>query len=82
MKEFEPPLSRGGDMANDALVGSPIASLQQMGAAADEEAKGTAKGFEVGYELFSINGRMLGQGDPILGRENDRSLPSRTRCAL
>ncbi len=46
-------------MASDALIGTPIESLQQIGNAADEEAKGTQKGFEVGYELFSINGRML-----------------------
>jgi FtsP/CotA-like multicopper oxidase with cupredoxin domain len=74
LKEFEPSLSRGGDMANDALVGTPIASLQQLGARADEEAKGTPKGFEVGYELFSINGRMLGQGDPIRVKQGERVL--------
>jgi len=28
--------------------------------------RGMPKGFEVGYELFSINGRMLGHGEPIL----------------
>jgi len=74
LKEFEPSLSRGGDMASDALVGAPIATLQQMGKAADEEAKSTSKGFEVGYELFSINGRTLGQGDPIRVKEGERVL--------
>src|ERR1700686_3366109 len=56
LKEFEPSLSRGGDMASDALVGAPIATLQPMGKGADEEAKSTSKGFEVGSELLSING--------------------------
>jgi FtsP/CotA-like multicopper oxidase with cupredoxin domain len=74
LKEFEPSLSRGGDMASDALVGAPIATLQQIGKAADEEAKSTSKGFEVGYELFSINGRTLGQGDPIRVKEGERVL--------
>jgi FtsP/CotA-like multicopper oxidase with cupredoxin domain len=74
MKEFEPSFSRGGDMAMDALVGAPIAALQQMGMAADEEAKGTPKGYEVGYELFSINGRMLGEGEPIRVKEGERVL--------
>src|SRR6202140_2200382 len=74
LKEFEPSFSRGGDMASDALVGSPIAPLQQIGNAADQEAKRTPKGFEVGYELFSINGRMLGQGDPIRVKEGERLL--------
>jgi FtsP/CotA-like multicopper oxidase with cupredoxin domain len=74
MKEFEPSFSRGGDMEMDALVGAPIAALQQMGKAADEEAKGTPKGYEVGYELFSINGRMLGEGEPIRVKEGERVL--------
>jgi FtsP/CotA-like multicopper oxidase with cupredoxin domain len=74
LKEFEPSLSRGGDMASDALVGAPIATLQEMGKVADEEAKSTSKGFEVGYELFSINGRTLGQGDPIRVKDGERVL--------
>jgi FtsP/CotA-like multicopper oxidase with cupredoxin domain len=74
LKEFEPTFSRGGDMASDALVGQPIAALQQIGKAADEQANSASKGFEVGYELFSINGRMLGHGDPIRVREGERVL--------
>jgi FtsP/CotA-like multicopper oxidase with cupredoxin domain len=74
LKEFAPSLTRGGDMASEALVGSPVASLQQIGKAADEEAKGTPKGYEVGYELFGINGRMLGQGDPIRVKAGERVL--------
>ena len=74
MKEFAPTLSRGGDMAMDALAGAPIEALQQMGQAADKEAKKKFKGFEVGYELFAINGRMLGHGDPIRVQQGERVL--------
>ena len=74
LKEFNPSFSRGGDMASDALVGTPIKALQQMGSAADEEAKDKTKGYEVSYELFSINGRMLGQGDPIRVKMGERVL--------
>src|SRR6516162_1522373 len=64
MKEFAPTFSRGGDMAMDVLAGAPVKALQQMGRAADEEAQEKTKGFEVGYGLFGINGRMLGHGEP------------------
>jgi FtsP/CotA-like multicopper oxidase with cupredoxin domain len=74
MKEFSPTFSRGGDMASDALAGAPVELLQQMGEAADKKAKVKTKGFEVGYELFAINGRMLGHGDPIRVRQGERVL--------
>jgi FtsP/CotA-like multicopper oxidase with cupredoxin domain len=75
LKEFEPSFSRGGDMAMDMLApGLPIKELEETGAKADEEAKGTPKGYEVGYELFSINGKMLGEGEPIRVRQGERVL--------
>jgi FtsP/CotA-like multicopper oxidase with cupredoxin domain len=74
MKEFEPTLSRGGDMAMDFLAGEPIPELQQIGKRADAEAKETAKGFEVGYERFAINGKMLGAGEPIRVKHGERVL--------
>jgi FtsP/CotA-like multicopper oxidase with cupredoxin domain len=74
MKEFAPSFSRGGDMAIDALAGAPLKELQQRGKAADEEAREKTKGFEVGYELFGINGRMLGHGEPIRVRQGERVL--------
>jgi FtsP/CotA-like multicopper oxidase with cupredoxin domain len=74
MKEFAPSLSRGGDMAMDFLAGGPIKELQQIGKAADQETKGTPKGFEVGYELFSINGRALGYGERIRVKPGERVL--------
>ena len=74
MKEFLPAFSRGGDMAMDVLAGTPIPALQQMGKAADAAARTTTKGFEVGYDLFSINGRMLGHGEPIRVKAGERVL--------
>ena len=77
LKEFEPSLSRGGDMDMDFLV--PAATdpqLKQTGEAAMRAslARGTPKGFEVGYKLFCINGRMLGHGEPIRVRAGERVL--------
>ena len=75
MKEFEPAFSRGGDMAMDMLApGVPLKELEGIGAKADEEAKGTPKGYEVGYELFSINGKMLAAGEPIRVKQGERVL--------
>ncbi len=75
LKEFAPTFSRGGDMAMDMLApGAPLPELQRRGKAADEAAKGTPKGYEVGYDLFSVNGRMLGHGEPIRVREGERVL--------
>jgi FtsP/CotA-like multicopper oxidase with cupredoxin domain len=74
LKEFGPAWSRGGDMAMDMLAGAPVTALQDRGKASDAETRGTPKGFEVGYELFSINGRMRGHGDPIRVKTGDRVL--------
>jgi FtsP/CotA-like multicopper oxidase with cupredoxin domain len=48
--------------------------LQQIGKRADEQSKEKTKGFEVGYEMFSINGKMLGSGDPIRVKRGERVL--------
>ena len=74
LKEFEPSFSRGGDMAMDMLVGAPIKALQKIGKKADEEAKRRPKGYEVGYDFFSINGEMLGHGEPIRVKQGERVL--------
>ena len=72
LKECEPFFSRGGDMAMDFLAGEPIKELQDLGKKADDEAQQKAKGYEVGYDLFSINGKMLGHGEPIRVKQGDR----------
>jgi FtsP/CotA-like multicopper oxidase with cupredoxin domain len=77
LKEFQPTFSRGGDMAQDFL--SPartVASLKDSGERSMKAslAKGMPHGFEVGYDSFTINGRMLGHGDPIRVKSGDRVL--------
>jgi FtsP/CotA-like multicopper oxidase with cupredoxin domain len=74
LKEFEPSWSRGGDMAMDMLAGAPLKTLQDIGKAADAGRKGTQKGFEAGYDLFSINGRMRGHGEPLRVKQGERIL--------
>jgi FtsP/CotA-like multicopper oxidase with cupredoxin domain len=74
LKEFNPSYSQGGDMAMDFLAGSPLKELQAIGKASDDATKGTPKGYEVGYELFSINGKMLGHGEPIRVKSGERVL--------
>jgi FtsP/CotA-like multicopper oxidase with cupredoxin domain len=77
LKEFEPTFSRGGDMAMDFM--SPAArdrALEQQGEAAMKAslAKGMPHGYEVGYGSFTINGRMLGHGEPIRVKVGERVL--------
>jgi FtsP/CotA-like multicopper oxidase with cupredoxin domain len=74
LKEFAPVFSRGGDMAMDVLAGTALPALRRMGQAADDAAAVKTKGFEVGYDLFSINGRMLGHGEPIRVKAGERVL--------
>jgi FtsP/CotA-like multicopper oxidase with cupredoxin domain len=76
LKEFDPALSRGGDMAQDFLAGSPVPELKGKGekAMADSLARGMPHGYEVGYRAFSINGRKLGHGAPIRVKVGQRVL--------
>src|SRR5271163_4629466 len=77
LKEFEPTFSRGGDMAMDFL--SPATrtkTLEDAGESAMKAslAKGMPQGYEVGYGSFTINGRMLGHGEPIRVKQGERVL--------
>jgi FtsP/CotA-like multicopper oxidase with cupredoxin domain len=77
LKEFEPTFSRGGDMPQDFL--SPVAKVKQLEDSGESAmkaslAKGMPHGFEVGYGSFTINGRMLGHGDPIRVKRGERVL--------
>jgi FtsP/CotA-like multicopper oxidase with cupredoxin domain len=77
LKEFEPTFNRGGDMAQDFLSPSaPDKSLRDTGESAMKAslAKGMPHGYEVGYRSFTINGRMLGHGEPIRVRQGERIL--------
>ncbi|MGO9359610.1 MAG: multicopper oxidase family protein [Xanthobacteraceae bacterium] len=74
LKEFAPGFSRGGDMAMDILPGPPREELKAIGRAADAAAADKTNGYEVGYEFFAINGRMLGHGEPIRVKAGARVL--------
>jgi len=77
LKEFEPTFSRGGDMAMDFLTpATRVKSLEEAGEAAMKAslAKGMPHGYEVGYASFTINGRMLGHGEPIRVKQGERVL--------
>jgi FtsP/CotA-like multicopper oxidase with cupredoxin domain len=77
LKEFEPTYSRGGDMAMDFLSPATVeTSLKDRGEHAMKAslATGAPHGFEVGYGSFTINGRMLGHGEPIRVRRGERVL--------
>jgi FtsP/CotA-like multicopper oxidase with cupredoxin domain len=77
LKEFEPTFSQGGDMAQDFL--SPVATVKSLKEAGESAmsaslAKGMPHGYEVGYNAFTINGRMLGHGEPLRVKRGQRVL--------
>jgi len=77
LKEFEPTLSRGGDMAQDFLSPSKTdKAIKETGEGAMKAslAEGMPHGYEVGYKFFTINGRMLGHGEPIRVKQGERVL--------
>jgi len=77
LKEFEPSFSQGGDMAQDFLT--PTTRVKELETAGESSmkaslAKGIPHGYEVGYRYFTINGRMLGQGEPVRVKQGERVL--------
>ncbi len=76
LKEFGPTFSRGGDMDMDFLAGGAVDALKDTGEATMKAslASGMPHGYEVGYSFFSINGRMLGHGEPIRVKRGERVL--------
>jgi FtsP/CotA-like multicopper oxidase with cupredoxin domain len=74
LKEFAPYFMRGGDMAMDFLPGKEIPDLKAMQDKAEKESAGMPKGYEVGYKIFTINGKQLGYGKPIRVKYSERIL--------
>jgi FtsP/CotA-like multicopper oxidase with cupredoxin domain len=77
LKEFQPTFSRGGDMDMNFL--SPAATVKELKGIGESSmkaslARGMPKGYEVGYDAFTINGRMLGHGDPVRVKQSERVL--------
>jgi FtsP/CotA-like multicopper oxidase with cupredoxin domain len=77
LKEFEPSFSQGGDMAQDFLTpNTRVRELEEAGESAMKGslAKGMPHGYEVGYRYFTVNGRMLGHGEPVRVKQGERVL--------
>jgi FtsP/CotA-like multicopper oxidase with cupredoxin domain len=77
LKEFEPSFSQGGDMAQDFLApATRVKKLETAGESAMKAslAKSMPHGYEVGYRFFTINGRMLGHGEPLRVKQGERVL--------
>jgi len=77
LKEFEPFFSRGGDM--DQVFLTPAARLKVLEEIGEDAmraslAHGAPHGYEVGYQVFSINGCMPGHGEPIRVKTEERVL--------
>lgn len=77
LKEFEPFFSQGGDMAQNFLA--PVARVTELETAGELSmkaslAKGMLHGYEVSYRYFTINGRMLGHGEPVRVKRGERVL--------
>ncbi len=77
LKEFVPTLSHGGDMDMDFL--QPATTDSQLKASGENAMaaslkRGMPHGYEVGYKFFSINGRMLGHGEPVRVKQGERVL--------
>ena len=75
LKEFQPTFSRGGDMAMDFL--SPAKTMDSLKTLGETNMKaslatGMPYGFEVGYDAFTINGSMLGHGEPVWVKQGER----------
>jgi FtsP/CotA-like multicopper oxidase with cupredoxin domain len=74
LKEFDPYFMRGGDMAMDFLSGHAIPELKAIQEKAEKALVNVPKGYEVGYKIFTINGRQLGHGKPIQVKYGERIL--------
>ena len=76
LKEFGPKLSQMGDMPDEFLAGEVVPELRDQGERAMNAslAAGAPHGYEVGYDMFTINGHSLGHGDPIRVKTGERVL--------
>src|SRR5438552_7234899 len=77
LKEFQGAFSQGGDMPQDFL--SPATKVKELEEAGESAMKGALAegmphGYEVGYQYFTINGRMLGHGEPVRVKAGERVL--------
>lgn len=74
LKEFQPYLNRvDADVPFMAPTGMDVA-LVGIAANADPDAGSVPPGYELAYEAFAINGKMLGSGEPIRVKRGERVL--------
>jgi FtsP/CotA-like multicopper oxidase with cupredoxin domain len=72
--EWEPFLS-SGEEEEEQEEATPLSAEEKADREASEKAdRARPNGWEVGYRLFSINGKALGFGDPLRVREGQRVL--------
>jgi FtsP/CotA-like multicopper oxidase with cupredoxin domain len=72
--EWEPFLSNGEEEEEEEQA-APMSAEEKADREASEKAdKARPNGWEVGYRLFSINGKALGHGEPVRVREGQRVL--------
>lgn len=74
LKEFEPYFMRGGDMPSDFLSGPVLSELKAIQDKREKESPIKTKGYEVGYKIFTVNGKQLGHGKPIEVKHGERIL--------
>jgi FtsP/CotA-like multicopper oxidase with cupredoxin domain len=73
--EWEPFLSSGEEEEEEQEQVAPMTAEEKADREASEKAdKERPNGWEIGYRLFSINGKALGHGDPVRVREGQRVL--------
>jgi FtsP/CotA-like multicopper oxidase with cupredoxin domain len=77
LKEFDPVFTRTEMPADFLAPNTEVAALRAASLASLEAALKNSQpemGFELAYNLFSINGRMLGEGEPIRVKAGERVL--------
>ena len=76
LKEFNPFVSHTETPLDFLAPANPVPGLQEASQQAMLAAleAGLKQGYELAYNFFSINGRMLGQGEPIRVKAGERVL--------
>jgi FtsP/CotA-like multicopper oxidase with cupredoxin domain len=74
LKEFQPYLNRLDDDTPFMAPGGMDIALVGVAAKADPGAGTVPPGYELAYGSFTINGKMLGHGEPIKVRQGERLL--------
>jgi Putative multicopper oxidases len=74
LKEFEPYLTHQDDDQPFMTPNGVDNKLAVLAARADPEAGSKPPGYELAYRRFSVNGKMLGHGEPVQVKQGERVL--------